>query len=221
MKNFILALCLTLAAGTFAFGQTTTVSDDYKKVEGYVGYSNGQIDTGADSGSSVNDFFRDRRSFHGVNVSGVYNFNRYLGVKGDVSATFNNDTVDIADLGGGTTPVPFSFESKNSLYNFVGGIQIKDNAKSGVFKPFAHAMVGAGHARNKIGNFVCGGTAGCPPLLTDETFSDTGFAGVFGGGIDFRLNNRIQIRAIQVDYNPVRVFGQTDHNLRLGAGIVF
>jgi hypothetical protein len=44
---------------------------------------------------------------------------------------------------------------------------------------------------------------------------------VFGGGIDFRVGDRFQIRAIQVDYNPVRVFGQTDHNLRLGAGIVF
>ena len=219
MKNFISALCLTLAAAAFAFGQTT-IGDDYKKVEGYVGYSNGQVDTGADSGSSVNDFFRDRRNFHGVNVSGVYNFNRYLGVKGDVSATFNNERFTTGVVTG-PTATPISAKLNNQLWNFVGGVQLKDNANSGVFKPFAHAMVGAGHARNKIGDLVCSGTAGCPPLLTDDTFSDTGLAGVFGGGVDFRLNNRIQIRAIQVDYNPVRVFGSTDHNLRLGAGIVF
>lgn len=220
MKNLIGALCLSLAAGAFAFGQTTAVGDDYKKVEGYVGYSNGQVDTGADSGSSVNDFFRDRRNFHGVNVSGVYNFNRYLGVKGDVSGTFNNER--FTTTVGGPTPYTVTAKTNNQLWNFVGGVQLKDNSRSGVFKPFAHAMVGAGHIRSKITDFACSPALTCPVIPPgDDTFSETGLSGVFGGGIDFRVGDRFQIRAIQVDYNPVRVFGQTDHNLRLGAGIVF
>jgi hypothetical protein len=221
MKNFILALCLSLTAGTFAFGQTTT-GDDYKKGEGYVGYSNGQVDTGADSGSTVNDFFRDRRNFHGVNVSGVYNFNRYLGVKGDVSATFNNERFTSSTAAGGTT-YNFSAKTNNQLWNFVGGVQLKDNERSGVFKPFAHAMVGGAHIRSRISDLTCSPTLNCPVVIPEdsETASTTGFAGVFGGGIDFRVGDRFQIRAIQVDYNPIRAFGGTDHNLRLGAGIVF
>jgi hypothetical protein len=57
--------------------------------------------------------------------------------------------------------------------------------------------------------------------VDDETFSSTGFSTVIGGGIDFRLNNRVQVRAIQFDYNPTRLEGSWQNNLRIGAGIVF
>jgi hypothetical protein len=55
----------------------------------------------------------------------------------------------------------------------------------------------------------------------EDSFSDNGVSGVFGGGLDFRLNDKVQIRAIQVDYNPLWIGSQVDHNLRIGAGIVF
>lgn len=55
MKKVILAISLTAASTFAAFGQAVAV-DDYKKAEGFVGYSNGQVDTGLDSGSTVNDF---------------------------------------------------------------------------------------------------------------------------------------------------------------------
>jgi hypothetical protein len=218
MKKLTLALGLLVFSAVFAAAQAT---DDYKKGEFYVGYSNGQVDTGVDSGDSVNSFFRDRKNFHGVNVSGVYNLSRYFGVKGDVSATYNSSTF--------TTPVfsgvpnqTVTFDTKNSLYNYVGGIQVKDNSNSGTFKPFAHAMVGGATGRSKIKNIQCSPATPCDFFVgSNDTQSDTGFSGVFGGGLDFRLNNHFQIRAIQVDYNPVRSFGQWDQNLRLGAGIVF
>ena len=214
MKNMMLAFGLLVFTAMFAAAQTA--SSDYKKAEGYVGYSNGQVDTGIDTGNSVNAFFRDRANFNGVNVSGVYNFGRYFGAKGDFSATYNNTTFN-QNFGAGQT---VSFDTKNSLYNFVGGVQVKDNSKSGSFKPFAHAMVGGANARSKVKNVTCTSTATCG-VSEGETFSDTGLSGVFGGGIDLRLNNHIQIRAIQVDYNPVRLSGTWDNNLRLGAGIVF
>jgi hypothetical protein len=47
-----------------------------------------------------------------------------------------------------------------------------------------------------------------------------GLGMAFGGGLDVRLNNRIDIRAVQVDYNPIRSSGVTDNNLRIGFGIV-
>ena len=31
---------------------------------------------------------------------------------------------------------------EGNLWNFLGGVQLKDNAKEGTFKPFAHAWVG-------------------------------------------------------------------------------
>ncbi len=217
MKKFILALSLTLSTSLFVSAQATAV-DDYKKGEVYVGYSNGQVDTGIDTGDSVADVFRERVSFNGVNVSGVYNLTRYFGIKGDVSATYNSTT--FSDNFNGAN---VSVKSKNSLYNFLGGVQIKDNSNEGVFKPFGHVLVGAGHARAKVSDFTCSPAISCPvnPIIDEDSFSETGFAGAIGGGLDFRINNRVQIRAIQIDYNPIRANGETQNNIRIGAGIVF
>lgn len=216
-KRFITTLSIAILTATIASAQT---DDDYKKGEFFIGYSNGQVDTGLDSGSSVGSFFRDRVSFHGFNASGVYNVTRYVGIKGDVSGTYNDTRFDetFVDPTTGTTYTA-GFDTNNSLYNFVGGIQIKDNAKSGTVKPFAHAMVGLARSRTEIENLQCSPTALCPIL--GDSIGDSGLSGVIGGGLDFRLNNSIQIRAIQVDYNPIRGNGETSHNLRIGAGIVF
>lgn len=221
LKKAIVGLTFSALMVTAAFSQAQPV-DDYKKAEFFVGYSNGQVDTGVDSGDDVTDFFDDRLNFNGVNVSGVYNVNRYFGIKGDMSATFNGRRLSGTFTDGAGNVFTASADTSNQLYNFVGGVQVKDNSKSGVFKPFAHAMVGVGHARNKVNDFTCTSTTGpCTPPVIDETFSSTGLAGVIGGGIDFRVSDKFQIRAIQVDYNPIRVYDATGHNLRIGAGIVF
>ena len=215
-KKAIIALSIAAVSAASAVAQAQPV-DDYKKVEFFAGYSNGQVDTGVDSGNSAVDFFRDRENFNGVNVSGVYNVSRYFGIKGDVSATYNNNSFNEEVAG-----ARVSFKNNNSLYNFLGGVQVKDNSKEGVFKPFGHVLVGAAHARSKFKDYTCTPTTGvCPTVIVpDETFSDTGFAAAVGGGLDLRVSNRFQIRAIQVDWNPVRIDG-TQNNLRLGAGIVF
>ena len=221
-KKALFALSIAAIGAASAVAQAQPV-DDFKKGEVYVGYSNGQVDTGADTGNSVVDFFRDRENFNGVNVSGVYNTSRFFGVKGDVSATYNSNEVSDTFTSGGLN-YTVGYKDKNSLYNFVGGVQVKDNENSGVFKPFAHAMVGVAHARTKFEDFTCVAPVGgnCTPLeLDEETFSTTGFSTVIGGGIDFRLSNRVQVRAIQFDYNPTRLEGSWQNNVRIGAGIVF
>src|SRR4029078_1976006 len=144
MKKFLMAFGLSLLSTTVFYAQATT---DIKKGEVFVGYSNGQIDTGVDSGSSINDFFRDRENFNGFEVSGVYNLSRYFGVKGDFSAHFNSTRFN--ESFPGTTPVTVNVKNSNSLYNFLGGVQVKDNSNSGTWKPFAHALVGAAHARSE------------------------------------------------------------------------
>lgn len=220
MRKVIFALSLLVLSSAIIPAQSAS-ADDYKKAEFVVGYSNGQADTGIDTGNSSVDFFRDRENFNGFNASGVYNLTRYFGVKGDISGTYISKrfTGEFDEVG---IPFTISFRNRNALYNFVGGVQVKDNANEGRFKPFAHAMIGAAHVRSKIDDYDCTSAGGgCPAVVFPETFSDTGFSGVFGGGLDFRLNNRIQIRAIQVDYNPTRIDRNTNHNLRLGAGIVF
>jgi hypothetical protein len=170
MKKLFLAISLAALSSVAAFAQATS---DYKKGEFYVGYSNGQVDTGVDAGNSVNDFFEERANFHGVNGSGVYNVSRFFGIKGDVSGTYNKTvfTNTFPDPLTGT-PVTVGLRTRNSLYNVVGGVQVKDNSNEGLFKPFAHAMTGWGHARTKVTNSGCvpaSPTGGCP--IADGTFS--------------------------------------------------
>ena len=217
LKKLILNGAILLLASLPLYGQATPVGDRAKG-ELFVGYSNNQIDIGiSDDDNDFQDLFDDRIGAHGFEVSGVYNVSRYFGVKGDFSGHFKN--FDVGD--------PFSpsdvFQVDASLYNFMGGVQVKDNNREGRFKPFAHALVGAAHARTKFNDaFFEGPFCSDPDIDCDDfTESDTGLAMAFGGGIDVRMSRRVSIRAIQVDYNPTRLGGSTQHNVRFGVGLVF
>lgn len=208
MNKLIAAFCLTIISSVFAFAQT-----DYKKSEFFVGFSNGQVDSGANSENGLDEFFEDRESFNGFNASAVVNVNRYIGIKGDVSGTYRNDNFS---FGTGTSNV--SFKANSSLYNFLGGVQVKDNVMTGRLKPFAYALVGAGHGRVKINNVTCPLAVDCSDLVGG---SETGLAGAFGGGLDIRVNDKIDFRVVKIDYNPIKFDSGTQHNIRLGIGIVF
>lgn len=221
MKKIIAALMLTACSALFAIAQSST---DYKKTEFYIGYSNGQVENGnnANSTNSVQNFFDNRSTFHGFEAAGVYNFSRYVGVKADLSGTYKSE-----DFSGTFTSVPggsttLSGKVNHSLYNALAGIQVKDNSVEKTVKPFAHAMVGIAHLRDSVSSFTCAPAANCTvfgnPNGTANT--DTRFAGAFGGGLDIKLSDRFDLRAFQVDYNPVWVSGGTVNNVRFGVGLV-
>lgn len=215
MQKLLIAFCFAALSGLAAFAQ----SSDYKKGEVFVGYSNNQVDTGVTPDDDFGDLIDDRVTFHGFNVSGVYNFHRYFGVKGDISGTYNNTGYNFTVPTAPPSTGQVSFDTNNSLYNFLGGVQIKDNATDRRLKPFAHVMVGAGHGRVKVKNVSCDPALDCTGFA--GTTSETGLAGAFGGGLDIGLNNRIDLRVFQVDYNPIRFDNATTHNVRFGFGIVF
>lgn len=214
MKKLILSGLMTLVCASFGLAQNST--SDYKKSEFFVGYSNNQVDTGLDSnsGNAFQNFFNDRESFHGFNASGTYNVTRYIGITGDVSGTYNNKTFNFPVTGG-----TVNLKTNNSLYNFLGGVQIKDNASENRLKPFGYALVGAGHRRTKFKDVSCPTGVDC--TFFNGTDSETGLAGAFGGGLDIKVNNKIDFRALKVDYNPIKFDGGVDHNVRIGIGVVF
>ncbi len=196
MKKFILMAIFIACSAPFSFAQTTS-SDDYHKVEGYGGYSYNSLDTGD-----------VREGFNGFETSVTGNFHRYVGAQFDYS--FHRDSFDLTTFG--TT-----LSNKNDLHTVLGGVQIKDNSKETKVKPFANLLVGVANFRSKI-DFV-GGTAP-PAAFVGTENSDTGFAAAIGGGLDLRVNERFDIRAIKVDYNPTRFGNGTLHNVRVGVGIV-
>lgn len=133
----------------------------------------------------------------GVNVAGVYYFHRYIGAKVDFSATFQ----------------PIS-SGDHELYNLTGGLQFKDSSKSKRLKPFAHVLVGYAKHKDSFDNF--------PQFSLDRN----GVSTIFGGGLDIKVSDNIDIRAFQVDINAIFLedttgFNGTYSNIRYGAGVVF
>lgn len=191
--------------------------DELKRTEFFAGYSNGQS---GDVGTTEGSFTGLRPTTqHGFNLSGVYNLTRYFGIKGDFSATYKDQDITSTSTGDAGTQT-IRYRANTSLYNFLGGVQFKDNGSTRRLKPFAHALVGVGHRRIGFSDFECTPDQVCAAVVSGET-GRTGLAGAFGGGLDITIKKRIQFRMIQADYNPVRVFGRTEHNARFGAGIVF
>jgi hypothetical protein len=189
---------------------------EYKKFEVFAGYSHNRVDTGfGDDDPALDDIIDEREGFHGFNVSATGNVSRYLGFKFDFSGHFKSRSVPLGN-------VADAVDIESRIYNFLGGVQVKDNSTDVTFKPFAHALVGGGHVRARVNISDQACIAIFPsPCPDDFTDSETGFAGAFGGGIDIRAGDKIDIRVIQVDYNPMRISGQTLHNFRIGVGIVF
>jgi hypothetical protein len=213
MHKFIKALGLTFLLSLSLAAQTpTTVDDEDNKNEFYGGYSYQRT---TNLGNS--------RNFNGFEVAYTRNVSRYFGIKADVSGAFRGDDFSIGGFDATNGAYTYRGETRSEVYNFLGGVQIKDNASRKRFKPFAHALAGVAVNRNRFSRLTC--TQGTCPSFVDQVDSfkstDTGFAAAIGGGLDIRINDKIDFRAIQIDYNPIYSDRRFDNNVRFGIGVVF
>ena len=200
MRKLFMAALFIACTSSFAFAQT----DDYNKYDVGVLYSHNRVDTGFDDPSSAN-FLSEREGFHGVEAFVKGNVSRYVGLKGDYSFHRKSFT-----LGGGTPATTFDVDT--DIHQFLGGAEFKDNAVETKVKPFAHVLAGVAHTRADISN---------PTISLNDSEGETGFAAAVGGGVDFKLSDRVDLRAVQFDSNPIRTGGETSHNFRIGIGLIF
>jgi hypothetical protein len=206
MKKLFLLIVLAAVLNLNVAAQS---ADEYNKVEVFGGFSYSRTD------ENLGVLGRDQnRPGFAASVAG--NFSRYVGAKFEVSGHYGRET---------TNRNAVRLEEKSSQYNFLGGVQVKDNGSQARARPFAHALVGAART-NGFAPTVCGAAIGFACRNIRQSY--TGFAGAFGGGLDVAWKKRVSIRAIQADYNPVglRDYGRgngnyTQHNFRLGLGLVF
>jgi opacity protein-like surface antigen len=180
---------------------------DFQRGEFGIMYSHNLVDTDGAFSNDPNDTGRD--GFNGVNIDAGYNFSRYVGAKVDFS--YHKKSADIGFITappgtGGTVNID------GKLTQFMGGVKLQDNATETKVRPFAQLLLGVGRVE-----IEASGT-GIPAGLNQ---SETGFAAAVGGGLDIRVHRNVDIRAIKVEYNPVRIEGQTDNNIRLGVGLNF
>lgn len=217
LNKFILSAAIFVFSASGGLAQT---SDDKHGFEVFGGYSNNQVDVGSTNNSNFRNTFASREHLGGVEASGVKNINRFIGIKGDFSAHVREVQFTVPRTFGGTAIETLKLNA--SLYNFLGGVQFKDNRKDGSrVRPFGHALVGAAYSRTSVKSYTIGFCdaegVSCAGLDND----DTGFAAALGGGVDVKLNNRFTVRAIQADYNPTRLNATTQHNFRFSVGVVF
>ena len=191
--------------------KSTSPGSEYQKNEFYLGYSNQQVDNFG------------RTTFQGFQGAYTRNVSRWFGIRGDFSYARNDRTLHGSLIDPVIGSYNFQQSSVRSVTNVLGGVQIKDNASTNRFKPFAFALGGVAFTRNTFKNLACASVP-CPasiPLTNNFSYRDTSLAGAFGGGLDIKVTERIDFRAFQIDYNPIFSNGRVDNNFRIGIGVVF
>ncbi len=215
MKRLITLTLFLICCASHTLAQSS--SDDYPRVEFYGGFSHNRIDTGASVVSNnFNSDFDGRTGFNGFDASIAANATRHVGLKFNVSGYFKTGRLHPCAFIIPCPPDTLQGELRSRLYNFVGGVQFKDNARERRFKPFAHLMAGGARVSAEfLPNPDDPDSPDCAACV-----DDTGFAAILGGGLDVRASRNIDVRLFQLDYNPTRLGGETQHNLRMGFGIV-
>ncbi len=228
MRKLMMTVLFIFSCTSLALAQ-----DDYHKVEVYGGYSYGSIDRIAGSeftstfeGTSTIAPGGKRRGYNGFEASVTYNFSRYVGAKFDVSGHYRGapcpspETFDcsftripsfvVVNPGAGGTFIvePVRFNPRQTSYNFLGGVQIKDNSKDKRIKPFAHALLGMARQTLKDEGIPDNSVLTISSIGSNKV-TNNGFSWALGGGLDIRVHRRFDIRVIQFDYNPVRTKEQT------------
>jgi len=202
-----------------------------RKAEVFVGYSNlqaqGLPDKNNVTGIFSSDFLNNRSTLHGfaTEVSGFLSGN--FGLTGSFSFNENKQS---------NTTSFRNDEIKTDILYFMGGPSFKVG-NSSRFQPFVRVMAGGAHTR-----FDVNSERAFPSGTLTNSFNThtTDFAMGAGGGLDWRVKDKLKIRLFQVDYTPiflrdqsvqrltdagaiepVTLSGQRMDNVRFVFGIVF
>ena len=221
-KNVLIRLvfstALLLCSALLASAQSPN-SDEYPKVEVFVGYSALGEANGRGISFGPNAFVGANYSAAkaGFETSIIRNFSKHFGIKGDFSAQFNNQSASgpITACTPACTTVTQAFQLKTRVYNFLAGPEFKAR-NSTRFTPFAHVLGGVAHTSATF-------TTPGPTFNLLLKKSDNSFAMALGGGIDIRASKRISFRGL-MDYNPVFVHDSTSGTrdlFRLSLGVLF
>ena len=140
------------------------------------------------------------------------NFGNYFGIKGDLMGYTQSGLKNQLQSHG------YAAAASGNLFTYMAGPQIKKH--TGKFQPFAEAVFGGAHtnAYTTIVNAEGGTTSGGG--------NNNGFAMAAGGGIDFKVNQRLSLRPVEVDYlltrfqaNHVANYTANQNNFRYFAGL--
>jgi opacity protein-like surface antigen len=191
--------------------------NEHPKFEFFAGYSvlgeSGSRAVSLGPNASVSGDYEGQ----GFETSIIRNFSKHFGIKGDFSASFNNESGrgPVTSCTPVCTTATQDFQLKTRVYNFLAGPEFKAR-NSTRFTPFVHALGGIAHTSATF-------TTPGPTFNLLLKKSDNSFAMALGGGLDIRASKRVSFRA-SMDYNPVFVNDPTTGTrdfVRFSLGFLF
>ena len=186
-QRLVLFCVLMMLPAAFLFGQ-----GEYKP-QYFIGYSNlqGEGFLGKNDPDNVlsPDFLDRRSTLHGVNAEVTVPI-RNFGITGDFSFNRNKLSSDILDGEQST---------KTDVYYFVGGpsYQFRNSSR---FQPFVRALGGAARTNFEI---EAERQISTGRVTSEFDAGSTDLALMVGGGFDVRLNDKVKMRLLQIDYAPI------------------
>ena len=236
MRKIILLSLFVLLSAPLALAQTQSQSDEPPKAEYFIGLAYENADSrikahdvvavdgipvtgGLTAAGTLVTPNRKRTDSLGWNSSATFFFTPRFGLTGDVSGVWRREN---------QTYFNEPYRAQMEIYNFLAGPQVRFvNATR--WTPYARAMAGVAYSKNRFG-----ARSATAPF---QSFSDssTDFALGLGGGLDYRISDRVSYRILQGDYNPIfrrdrtitasdgttiQISGKTENNLRFSTGIV-
>ncbi|MGA8154300.1 MAG: hypothetical protein WB952_25370 [Terriglobales bacterium] len=148
-----------------------------------------------------------RTSLNGWNGSVEGKVLPFIGLVADFSGHYGSPSVlsgVSCIVSGGPPPAGCNLGNVSaSEHNFLFGPRV--SFPVGKFRPFVHALIGAGHISESASGL---------------STSSTSFADALGGGIDYHLIPLISWR-IQADALQTRFYSSTQNNIRISTGIAF
>jgi hypothetical protein len=181
---------------------------DGPKAEVFLGYSHFGADSTQTAGNRM-------VGLNGGSFAFAYNLNHYVGLVAD----FGGYGANQLQLTGTGANQPLVAKASGTAYTYLFGPRFSFRRDSRV-SPFVQVLAGGAHA-GAVTLSNCVGTA-CTPLPTQTSFALMG-----GGGLDFRVTHHIFIRAIQAEYMMTRfasttsAANTTQNDFRLSSGLVF
>lgn len=154
--------------------------------------------TRINAGGSIGSY-----SANGGSGYAEYNVNRYLGL--------------VADLGANTVSSANGLALNNTEFTYLFGPRFNWRTSSRI-TPYVQTLIGGVRFSNaydsNLGSPIVGG-------------SQNNFAMAFGGGVDYRVNDHLAVKPLQVEYLMTQIpdsfsnVNQAQNDLRYSAGVVF
>jgi len=133
-------------------------------------------------------------NFHGWNASVTGNVTKRFGIVADFSGHYGSE-------------IDGPLLVKEDAHSFLFGPRVTFRRKK--VSPFVYALFG-------VTRFHASATVSGQKLSD----TDTGFSSAVGGGLDIKLNDRVSVRAFQLDYFRPNFFGEAHNRGRLAFGVV-